>query len=320
LTETNIPAKSAKSAEAREELILKVDSGRKTGPDLLRFGLGEPQSDTIFSARRRTQEIIQMRITICSGALVLCLLLSTVGLVTDAQAESKQSVVLAALDGSTASGKVIVTVGSGGTTLIMKVSGLAPNAVHSLWELLDTTASPFVIDPVLGLTVVTDTNLGTLAPVFPVAPAAADNAGFKGGTGLDPNGFVTDSQGKATFIVKLNYDITKSQIAPIVLAPQSQTVQVQPVTGLGECTASPGSAYQSLIDSSYARSFDTSHADPSFQLTDGKYRAKLIRGTVANLVVVQHLDGLTHGHAPGVMAEVTGCGDHLGKLIGTLTH
>lgn len=262
-----------------------------------------------------------MRTTICSGALVLCLLLSTVGLVTNAQAAGKQqTVTLTALDGSSASGMVIVAVGSGGTTLTLTVSGLAPNAVHSFWEVLDTTTSPFVIDPVLGLTVVTDANLGTLAPVFPVAPAAADNSGFSGGTGLDPNGFVTDSQGKATFVVKLNYDVTRSQIAPIVLAPQTQTVQVQPLTGLGECTASPGSTYQSFIDSAYARSFDTSNANPSFQLTDGKYRAKLIRGTVANFVVVQHLDGLTHGHAPGVMATVTGCGDHLGKLIGALVH
>ena len=261
-----------------------------------------------------------MRITTCSGALALCLLMSTVGLVTDAQAGGKQTVTLAALDGSNASGTVVVNPGGGGTTLTVTVSGLAPNAVHSLWELLDTTTSPFLVDPVLGLAVVTDANLGTLAAVFPVSPAAADNAGFEGGTGLDPNGFVTDSQGKATFVVKLNYDVTRLQIAPIVLAPQSQTVQVQPVTGLGECTASPGSTYQSFIDSSYARSFDTSHANPSFQLTDGNYRAKLIRGTVANLVVVQHLDGLTHGHAPGVMADVTGCGDHLGKLIGTLAH
>mgnify|MGYP006951112102 CR=1 FL=1 len=262
-----------------------------------------------------------MRTTTCSKALVFCLLLlSIVGLVTEAQAGGKQTVTLTALDGSSASGTVIVAVGSGGTTLTLTVSGLAPNAVHSFWEVLDTTTSPFVIDPVLGLTVVTDANLGTLAPVFPVAPATADNSGFSGGTGLDPNGFVTDSQGKATFVVKLNYDVTKSQIAPIVLAPQSQTVQVQPLTGLGECTASPGSTYQSFIDSAYARSFDTSHTNPSFQLTDGKYRAKLIRGTVANFVVVQHLDGLTHGHAPGVMATVTGCGDHLGKLIGPLVH
>jgi hypothetical protein len=253
-------------------------------------------------------------------AVALCLFMSTMGLVTNAQTGNKQTITLAALDGSGAAGTVVVNTVGGSSTLTLTVSGLAPNAVHSLWQLLDATAAPFIIDPVLGLAVVTDSNLGTVAAVFPVGPAAADNAGYKAGTGLDPNGFITDAQGNATFTVKLNYDITKSQISPIVLAPLTQTVQVQPVTGAGECTASPGSTYQSFIDSGYARKFDTSKAAPSFQLTDGKYRAKLIRGTVADLIVVQHLDGLTHGHAPGVMAEASGCGDHVGKLIGAVAH
>lgn len=242
------------------------------------------------------------------------------GFVTSAQAGTTQKITLSALDGSGAAGTVVVTTENSHTTLVLTVSGLTPNAVHSFWQMLDTTVSPFLIDSVLGLAVVTDDNLGTLAAVLPVGPAAADNAGYKAGTGLDPNGFVTDAQGKATFTVKLNYDITKSQISPIVLAPLTQTVQVQPVTGLGQCTASPGSAFSSLIDSGFARKYDTSGAAPSFQKTDGKYRAKLIRGTVANLVVVEHLDGLTHGHAPGVMAALSGCGDYVGKLIGAVAH
>jgi len=264
--------------------------------------------------------MIHMKMTAWLLFLALCLFMSTLGLVISAQAGTKQTVILAPLDGSNASGKVIVNAENGHTTLVVTVSGLTPNAVHSLWQLLDTTSAPFIIDPVLGLAVVTDDNLGTLAPVFPVTPAVADDAGFRAGTGLDPNGFITDAQGNATFTVKLNYELAKSQISPIVLAPLTQTVQVQPVSGLGECTVSPGSSYQSLIDSGYARKYDTSHVSPSFQLTDGKYRAKMIRGTVADLVVVEHLDGLTHGHAPGVMAEVSGCGDHLGKLIGAVAH
>jgi hypothetical protein len=240
--------------------------------------------------------------------------------VTNAQAAT-QTIILAALDGSSAAGTVVVTTDNKGTTLTLTVSGLAPNTVHSFWQKFDTTVSPFITDPILGLVVVTDDNLGTVAPVFPVGPAAPDDAGYTAGTALDPNGFVTDAQGKATFTIKLNYDITKSLISPIVLAPLTQTVQVEPVTGLGECKASPGSTYQSFIDSAYARKFDTSKvAEPSFQRKDSKYRAKLIRGTVANLIVVEHLDGLTHGHAPGVMTAVSGCGDHLGKLIGTLVH
>ena len=252
-------------------------------------------------------------------ALTLCLFVLTMGMVTNAQAGT-QTITLAALDGSGAAGTVVVTTDSKSTTLTLTLSGMTPSAVHSVWQLFDATAAPFIIDPVLGLAVVTDDNLGTLAAVFPVGPAAADNAGYKAGTGLDPNGFVTDAQGNATVTIKLNYDITKSQIAPIVLAPLTQTVQVQPVTGAGTCTASPGSTFQSLIDSAYARKFDTSKAEPSFQRKDAKYRARLIRGTVADLVVVEHLDGLTHGHAPGVMAELGGCGDHVGKLIGAVAH
>jgi hypothetical protein len=240
-------------------------------------------------------------------------------LVTNAQAGT-QTITLAALDGSAAAETVVVTTDSKSTTLTLTVSGMTPNAVHSLWQLFDPTAPPFIVDPVLGLAVVTDDNLGTLAAVFPVGPAAADNAGYKAGTGLDPNGFVTNAKGMATVTIKLNCDITKSQISPIVLAPQTQTVQVEPVTGLGTCTASSWSTFQSLIDSGYARKYDTSKSEPSFQLKDSKYRAKLIRGTVADLIVVEHLDGLTHGHAPGVMAEASGCGDHVGKLIGAVVH
>jgi type V secretory pathway adhesin AidA len=265
------------------------------------------------------KRITHMRTRTWLLVLALCLFMSTMGLVPNAQAGT-QTITLIALDGSSAAGTAVVNSANGHTTLTLTVSGLTPNAVHSFWQQFDTTAPPFIVDTVLGLAVVTDDNLGTLAAVFPVGPAAADNAGFTAGTALDPNGFVTDAQGKATFTVTLNYMITKSQISPIVLAPLSQTVQVEPVTGLGECKASPGSTYQSFIDSAFARKFDTSHTNPSFQLKDGKNRAKLIRGTVANLVVVEHLDGLTHGHAPGVMTAVSGCGDHLGKLIGALAH
>jgi|GEM_PF-6161570 len=260
-----------------------------------------------------------LRTRICSFTVAAHVLLLTIVLMANlSSAATTETVILVALDGSNASGQVVVTVENGHTTLVATVSGLDPLAVHSLWEKFDATAAPFITDPVLGLAVVTDDNLGTLAAVLPVTPAVADNAGFKAGTALDPNGFVTNGDGRATFTVRLNYDITQSEIAPIVLAPLTQTVQVEPVSGPGECKASAGSSFQSFIDSAYARKFNTDGSTPSFQLLDGEHRAKLIRGTVANLVVVEHLDGLTHGHAPGVMTAVSGCGDHLGKLIGTL--
>src|SRR5690242_9477406 len=108
-------------------------------------------------------------------------------------AANTQTVTLVALDGSEASGQVVITSEANHSILVATVSGLAPNAVHSLWLLLDAASPPFIVDPTLGLAVVTDDNLGTLAAVLPVSPAAADNAGFKAGTGLDPNGFVTNS-------------------------------------------------------------------------------------------------------------------------------
>src|SRR5204863_1581291 len=108
------------------------------------------------------------------------------------------------------------TTTSGGATLQLTVAGLTPNAVHSFWQVFDTTKSPFLTDAALGLSVVTDTNLGTLAPVRPDTPAVDDRSGFTAGTGLDPNGFVTDANGNATLRVKLNHNPTKAEMAAVV--------------------------------------------------------------------------------------------------------
>jgi hypothetical protein len=252
----------------------------------------------------------------------LCILFVCLGLFTTAlvpiAAAGNQTVTLVPIGSGNQSGQVVITTTGGGATLQLTVSGLTPNAVHSFWQVFDTTKAPFVTDAVLGLSVVTDTNLGTLAPVRPNTPAVDDRSGFTGGTALDPNGFVTDSNGNATVTVKLNYDPTKPEMAPIVLGALGETVQVSPVTGAGTCVATPGSSFMAFVDSGYVRRFDTSRTEPSFQIHDGKYRAKLIRGTVASLVVVEHLDGLTHGHVPGIMFAVSGCGDHVGKLTGNV--
>lgn len=255
-------------------------------------------------------------------ATLLCKVLVGIGLFgmpfTTTAIAANQTVALVAIGSGTQTGQVVVTETTGGVTLQLTVSGLTPNTVHSFWQVFDTTKSPFLTDAVLGLAVVTDTNLGTLAAVRPNTPAVDDRSGFKGGTGLDPNGFVTDSNGNATLTVKLNYDPTKPGTAPIVLAGQGETVQVTPVTGAGACVATPGSSYNALVDSAYVRKYDSSRKEASFQIHDGYFRAQLVRGTVASFVVVQHLDGLTHGHVPGVMFAVSGCGDHVGKLTGTV--
>ncbi len=249
--------------------------------------------------------------------LSLCVAAFAVAFVPTAIA-ANQTVALVPIGSGSQTGQVVVTETSGGVTLELTVSGLTPNTVHSFWQVFDTTKPPFLTDAVLGLAVVTDKNLGTLAAVRPNTPAVDDRSGFKGGTGLDPNGFVTDANGNAKLTVKLNYDPTKPGMAPIVLAGQGETVQVAPVTGPGACVATPGSSYNALVDSAYVRQYDSSRKEASFQIHDGFFRAKLVRGTVASFVVVQHLDGLTHGHVPGVMFAVSGCGDHVGKLIGTV--
>src|SRR6516165_2721804 len=154
-----------------------------------------------------------------------------------------QTVSLVAIGSGSQSGQVVITETNEGATLELTVSGLSPNTAHSFWLVFDTTKPPFINDPVLGLSVVTDVNLGTLTPVRVNTPAVDDRSGFKAGTGLDPNGFVTDATGSATFTVKLNYDPTKPETVPIVLGALGETVQVSPVTGAGTCVATPGSSY-----------------------------------------------------------------------------
>lgn len=257
------------------------------------------------------------QVTSCFCKLIFCAAMFAAHM--PAAIAGNQTVSLIAIGTGGQTGQVVITTGGNGATLTLTASGLTPNTVHSFWLVLDTTQPPFVTDAVLGLSVVTDKNLGTLAAVSPNSPAVDDRSGFKGGTGLDPNGFVTDANGNATFTTKLNFDPTKPETAPIVLAGQSETVQVSPVTGPGTCVVTPGSSYPASVDSTYVRQYDTSRKEPAFQIHDGYYRAKLVRGTVANLVVVEHLDGLTHGHTPGVnVVKVSGCGDHVGKLIGNV--
>src|SRR5262249_25767269 len=99
------------------------------------------------------------------------------------------------------------------TFLEFSVSGLKPNRVYTVCLLLDTTQAPFSGPP--PNFVATDQQTGTMADVFGFAPAAADNAGFTAGNGLDPNGFITDERGNAKFTIKLNYDIFQPMAAPV---------------------------------------------------------------------------------------------------------
>ena len=222
------------------------------------------------------------------------------------------------------SGQVIIEVDGGQTTLTALVAGLAPRAVYSIWQGFDLTQPPFMA---ADNTMAIDVQTGTVAPVFPFTPAAADDSGFKGGMGLDPNGFQTDDQGNAQFQVKLNYDIFQAQSAPVLLRPgATQTLPVSAASS-GVCAAaSGGSSSAAWVDSAFMRVYDKTGAmssdgvTPSFQVVDGPLKPRLVRGHVAALTFAEHLDGMTHGHVPGVLvgSPAPGCGDWVPRLSAPL--
>lgn len=211
------------------------------------------------------------------------------------------------------SGTVEIKVENGNTTLEFSLSGLNPNTVGTAWEILNTTQAPFSNDVTLGL-IATDTATGTVAKVFGATPAAADNSGFTAGNGLDPNGFLTDANGNAKFEIELNYDIFQPGVAPVVLKP--------PVTQPSACfPTGTTTRFPFIMDSAYMHVFDnftSPSTAPSFPVLEGPLKAKLVRGNVTALVLVEHLDGLTHGHLPGVGVAESNCGDHAARLRGKL--
>lgn len=217
------------------------------------------------------------------------------------------------------SGQMIIEVDGGQTMLTALVSGLAPRTPYTIWLGFDTTQPPFVAGDSL---MAVDERTRTTAPVFPFTPAAADNAGFVGGNGMDPNGFVTDDQGNAQFQVKLNYDIFQPRSAPVLLRPgASQALSLSQASG-GCTVASDGTSYAAMVDTGFMRVYDNGSSTPSFQITDAPLRPRLVRGTVAGITFAEHLDGLTHGHVPGVLVgnPAAGCGDWVPRLSAPLAN
>lgn len=238
-------------------------------------------------------------------------------------------------------GTVQITVENGHTTLDFSLSGLTPNAVHSVWLLLDSGANPCgganqpaCLAPFVSCAgpqcVAIDAATGTKANVFGFTPAARDSAGFRAGNGLDPNGFVTDDDGNASFTIKLNYDIFQPGVAPTVLRPgDSQTLAVtfdSPTMGT-TCVSTPGASFPARIDSAYMRVYNTStvanlpSVSPSYQVLDEKGRPRLVRASVRAFEVIEHFDRLTHGHLPGfhvLNPAASACGDFENRLVGNL--
>jgi len=239
-------------------------------------------------------------------------------------------------------GVVHISVEEGQTTLGFSLTGLTPNAVHSVWLNLNSGANPcggagqpaclapFVscdgpqcvaLDPGTG------TN-GNKINVFGFTPAAADDAGFTAGNGLDPNGFITDADGNAKFRIKLNYDIFAPAVAPTVLRPQqSQNLAVAFDAAGTTCFSSQGAAFPERVDSAYARVYNTltvanlPAVSPSYQLLDASGKPLLVRAGVRAFQLIEHFDRLTHGHVPGFHVAnpaASSCGDFDNRLTGNL--
>lgn len=213
------------------------------------------------------------------------------------------------------SGTVKIEVKNGHTSLEFSLSGLTPNSIGTAWEILDTTQAPFANDATLGRVAI-DPLTGSKAAVTGSTPAAADNAGFTAGNGLDPNGFIVDALGNARFELELNYDIFQPGVAPVVLRPGA--------TERSGCVlSSSGTVFNFPLDSAYMHvfgSFASPTTSPSFPVVDAPLKAKLVRANVARLVLVEHLDGLTHGHIPGQGVVGNNCGDHAARLSGALAN
>src|SRR5260370_1020636 len=116
-------------------------------------------------------------------------------------------------------GVIHISVEEGQTTLRFSLTGLTPNAVHRVWLLLDSGANPCggtdqptYLPPFLScngpqctaLNPGTGTN-GDKINVFSFSPAAADEAGFKAGMGVDAHGFFTDIRGNSGLSSPRNY-------------------------------------------------------------------------------------------------------------------
>lgn len=225
-------------------------------------------------------------------------------------------------------GSVTIEVHGGKTELDFSLTGLTPNAVHGVWLILDTGSAPYIGTCAGPLCTAQDSLTGTTASVFPFTPAAPDNAGFTAGNGLDPNGFLTDASGNAKFEIDLDYDIFQTGVAPVVLNPGlTQTIAVTP-SAPGDppnCTGGSGSLAVK-IDSGYMRVYNTSTVaslpgtSPSFQVLDSALKPRLVRGTVVRITLIEHFDGVTHGHLPGlhVGSPAASCGDWEGRLTGKL--
>lgn len=126
-----------------------------------------------------------------------------------------------------------------------------------------------------------------------VAPCLATTAPVYEGMRVDLNGVITDNNGNADLMIRLNYNLLKRGQSPVV----AETLTMQ-----GE----------NRVGGSWLRYYSESIASgPSKQTVDGKGRPKVRRSTAQGFTIVAHTSHISHGHTPGV-----GGTDHNGAFIG----
>ncbi len=194
------------------------------------------------------------------------------------------------LDGT--SGELKLLIFEDGTARAeFKAKGLDPSWVITAWVSY-FFPGPGVVppDPIFG---------GPATP--PVAgvsaPVASTDAGFTEGLGLEPNQMVVRSGGRGKLEVVLDYNPLQADQGPLrnvlVATQQGDAPPGSPAEQPTCCTG----VLQS-VGSSYLRAFDAN----GFQVLDADGHPEIVRSPVPVefMLLVIHVDGITHGINPGL--------------------
>jgi len=171
--------------------------------------------------------------------------------------------------------------------LRIKIRGARANTMYTVWNDFKNRGTGQLAD---------DYPLDKGAVGRGVAPAFSSTAGVTAGMGLDDNTFVTDSDGDATFKVKLDYNLLETGASPVVggqLAMQGMNRIGGYWLRIHEIDPNTGASLQMV--------------DPSTMLP------LLERATVQGFTIQHHPDFISHGHTPGV-----GGVDHSGAFKGDI--
>ncbi len=186
---------------------------------------------------------------------------------------------------STDAGTAQVTIK--GKKLTVKVQNARPHTLYTIWLDFKSRATGELSE---------DYPLDKGALGRGVAPAFASTAGVTAGIGIDPNGFVTNNNGRKNFRAKLDYRILDSGASPVV----GGELSMQGTNRIGGYWLR-----QYSIDPAIAPSVQEVHPYTGLPLLE--------RATVQGITIQYHPDYITHGHTPGV-----GGVDHSGAFKGDI--